>query len=354
MTRCCVYTAAYGQGEPLPVQEVRAESDVDFIAFVGDPAIQSETWTIRHVPPLLPDDPARSSRYVKMHPHLLLPEFDASLYIDGSILLRRRPEDIFQSLLFGITDTMACFRHDQRRNIAEEAEAIAAWDLDDPAIVAEQLHAYALDGHTGSVPLIWAGFLLRFHNDKRVAEFMETWFSHVMAFSRRDQLAFPHVAEKTGFPMYVHDIDTENSERHRLVWDPDKPRTPWRPISVAAPPLPESGLSRRLLDVSARLDDLGPAAVVRRAAARDAEPWVAPGRLPAATVALRHLRGSLHDARGRLARTAAELAAAREALEAKDAELVRLKAELDAVRRSTSWRLTSPIRRSLDALRRRK
>ncbi|MGH9441845.1 MAG: glycosyltransferase domain-containing protein [Thermoanaerobaculia bacterium] len=354
-TRCCVYTVSYGPDEPLSVQEVRAQSNVDFIAFVDDPAITSETWQIRHLPPLLPDDPGRSSRYVKMHPHVLLSDYDASLYIDGSILLRRRPEDIFESLLFGVTDTMACVRHDQRRRIDEEAEAVAAWDLDDPAVVAEQLRAYALDGHDGTVPMISAGFLLRFHNDKRVVAFMEAWFSHVMAFSRRDQLSFPHVAEKLAFPMHMHDFDTESSEWYRLAWDPSKPRTPWRGASSEPPPPPENSVSRRLLDVSAHLEALGPAAVVRRAPTRDAppSPWVPPSRLPAATVALRQLRGSLRDARDRLAGATAELAAAQAALAAKESELAAVRDALDAVHQSTSWRLTSPIRKCLDALRRR-
>jgi hypothetical protein len=393
MTRCCVYTVLYGPDEPLPEQPVRADSAVDFIAFVGDPALMSGTWQVRHLPPLLPDDPVRSSRYVKMHPHVLLPDYDASLYIDCAVLLRRPPEAFFAQLLFGVTDTMSLLRHCQRSNIAEEADAVATWNLDDPLVCAEQMQAYALDGHAGTVPLIWGGLLLRFHNDPRVVACMETWFAHVMAFSRRDQLAFPHVAEKLGFPFHALDFDTRDSDWHRWPIDPYKQRAPWSPI-VAAPPVPPPCSPARLLwDVGARLDRLGAAAVQHTERVREAvpQPWAPPPRdLPVATVALRQLRASLRTKRDALAAATAALATANSALAAQMAEigaiqdslnetraalaesraaLAHARAQLQhatvryaelqsqdadrlsAVYASTSWRITGPLRRCVEALR---
>jgi hypothetical protein len=372
MTRCCVYTVLYGQDEPLPEQPVRADSAVDFIAFVGDPALASETWQLRHLPPLLPDDPVRSARYVKTHPHILLPDYDASLYIDCAVLLLRPPEAFFADLLFGVTDTMALVRHCQRDTIAEEADAVATWNLDDPLVCAEQMQAYALDGHAGTVPLMWAGLLLRFHNDPRVVACMEAWFAHVMAFSRRDQLAFPHVAEKLGFPFHALDFDTRESAWHRWPIDPFKQRAPWRPL-IAAPPVPPPGShARALWDVGARLDSLGAAAVQHPETVRVAtpQPWAPPPPgLPVATVALRQLRANLRAKRAALDAQAGEIAALQTALAAAQAQaltqardaaarLAAMQAQaaacaarLAAVHASTSWRLTAPLRRCVEALR---
>jgi hypothetical protein len=388
MTRCCVYTVLYGQDEALPEQPVRADSAVDFIAFVGDPALTSTTWQVRHLPLLLPDDPVRSSRYVKMHPHVLLPDYDASLYIDCAVLLLRPPEAFFESLLFGVTDTMAILRHCQRDNIAEEADAVATWNLDDPLVCAEQLQAYALDGHTGAVPLMWAGMMLRFHNDPRVVACMETWFAHVMAFSRRDQLAFPYVAEKLGFPFHALDFDTRESDWHHWPIDPHKQRAPWSPI-VVAPPAPPPGSHARLLwDVGERLDRLGTAAVkhTERVRAAVPQPFVPPRNLPPATVALRRLRAGLRAKREALDASATALATANAALDAQAAEIGALQGTLEetraalaeaearmqqaaarfaalqaeaadrlaAVHASTSWRITGPLRRCVETLRRRR
>jgi hypothetical protein len=385
MTRCCVYTVLYGPDEQLPEQPIRAESAVDFIAFVDNPALTSATWQVRHLPPFLPDDPVRSSRYVKMHPHVLLPDYDGSLYIDCAVLLLRPPEAFFQQLLFGVTDTMALLRHCQRDTIAQEAEAVAAWNLDDPLVCAEQLQAYALDGHTGAVPLMWGGLILRFHNDPRVVACMETWFAHVIAFSRRDQLAFPYVAERLGFPFHTLAFDTRESDWHHWPIDPLKKRAPWSPI-VIEPPAPPPGSHARLLwDVGARLDCLGTAAVEHPETLRVAtpRPWVPPRDLPPATVALRQLRASLRAKRDALATAnktlaarAAEIGALQETLDETRAALAESRAalavaqdgmrqatarfaalhsqaadRLAAVHASTSWRITGPLRRCMETLR---
>jgi hypothetical protein len=193
--RCCVYTSLYGNLDDLPEQPVRAASNVDFIAFVGDPTRVSGTWTLRHLPPRLPGDPVRSARFAKLHPHLLLKDYDVSLYIDCTVLLKQPPEALFDALLFGRSETMACLRHSQRDNMPDEALAILDLGFDDPETCLRQLRAYADGGQQGTVALIWTGLLLRFHHRKKVVTMMERWWEHVLRYSRRDQLSFCYVAE---------------------------------------------------------------------------------------------------------------------------------------------------------------
>ena len=48
---------------------------------------------------MLPYDPARSQRHLKIRADRFLPEYDVSLYIDNSVLLRLPPERLIATLL---------------------------------------------------------------------------------------------------------------------------------------------------------------------------------------------------------------------------------------------------------------
>ena len=233
--RCCVYTTLYGTLDTLPEQVVCQDSRLDFIAFVGDPALVSETWTLRHLPPRIPADPVRSSRYPKLHPHLLLPEYQASLYIDCSVQLKHPPEAIFDALLFGQTETLACLSHSHRDNLLDEVRAVLQLGYDDPDRCLQQLCAYADTGFQGTVPLTWSGLMLRYHHHPDVSGFMEAWWEHVLRFSRRDQLSFGYLAETRGFSFKAHALDNEDSPWHRWPVPRDRQRAPWRPATPLPP-----------------------------------------------------------------------------------------------------------------------
>ena len=97
--RVCVYVTLFGQYEDLLEQPIFADSAVDFICITDDPELESDSWQIRVVQPVIVTDPARSSRYPKICPHRFLEDYDVSLYIDNSVLLTRTPEEIVSALL---------------------------------------------------------------------------------------------------------------------------------------------------------------------------------------------------------------------------------------------------------------
>ena len=253
--RSCVYTTLYGNLDSLPEQPVRQYSQLDFIAFVDDPGIVSNTWSLRQLPARIATDLSRSARYPKLHPHRLLPDYEASLYIDCTVQLQQPPEAIFENLLFGHSETMACLRHSHRDNVLDEVRAVLHLDYDDPDRCLQQLSDYARAGFRGLVPLTWNGMLLRFHHHPAVSSFMELWWEQVLRYSRRDQLSFGYLAEQRDFPFAAHAIDNEDSPWHRWPVPQDRVRAPWLP---APPPPGGDAFQVRLLDtineIAARLD----------------------------------------------------------------------------------------------------
>ena len=55
----CVYTVLLGNYEDFNEQPVAKDSAIDFFCFTDDPALQSSTWKLIRVEPILPMDHAR-------------------------------------------------------------------------------------------------------------------------------------------------------------------------------------------------------------------------------------------------------------------------------------------------------
>jgi hypothetical protein len=316
MSRACVYTALYGPFDRLPEQPVRAASGLDFIAFVGDPALRSDTWQVRPLSPELPSDPVRSARYAKLMPHILLPDYDVSIYIDCSVELLAPPEAMQAALLDGRPEGFACLRHDHRDSIAAEARAVIELGLDGLSVVRDQLAAYLAAGYAEQVPLIWSGILLRRHLRADVVRAMELWWHHVLRYSRRDQLSFPFVAHAESLAVAAHDYGARVSPWHRWPVPETRLRAPVHP---PLPPPDGSAGGAALRAVVSWLEDRITAPLRAAEAGRDGAQ-------------------TERDAALSRARTAeAQAAAAR--------------ADLALMRSSTIWRAAAPARWLMDALR---
>jgi hypothetical protein len=213
--RACVYTALLGGYERLTEQPVARESSLDFLCFTDDPALESETWTVRVVEPLLPQDPVRSQRAFKIRAHATVPEYDVSVYIDNSILLKTRPELLLAELL-PPECTFAAMAHGFRESIADEFRAVVESRLDTVSRCDEQAAHYAeVDPACLELRPLKGGLLLRRHHDPRVVAAMELWFTHVLRYSRRDQLSLPYALRATGLEPLVLELDNFDSKYHR-------------------------------------------------------------------------------------------------------------------------------------------
>ena len=183
-----VYTCLFGGHEDLNDQPVSAGSSWDFVCFTDRSDLESQTWKIRKISTQGLDSP-RESRRPKLLPHRFLGEYDHSLYIDNSMVLKRLPEEIFQSC--GANDTpFCCLKHPERDCTYDEAELVIQLQMDDEERVREQMDFYQSRGLPRHAGLVAGGFLLRHHNNEQVIAHGEDWFSHVLRFSKRDQLSF--------------------------------------------------------------------------------------------------------------------------------------------------------------------
>lgn len=251
----CVYTCLIGGYETLNEQPIVRQSKVPFLCLTDDPELTSETWRIVRVDRLFGGDSIRSQRMLKLLPHHYLPDFDRSLYIDNTVVLKATPEEILGRYL--TTAPFVLPFHSQRQSVIDEFAAILALSLDEEVRVSEQLAHYQVhDPAMLQEPPYWTAILMRDHRDPLVRETLHHWASHVLRYSRRDQLSANHAFRHTGLAPLQLEIDNLQSWFHRWpvkVARRDDVRTydTGRAASAEAPALHR--LARELQAVRARL-----------------------------------------------------------------------------------------------------
>ena len=219
----CVYTVLTGKYERLNEQTAAAHSRIPFVCFTDDPDLRSECWNIRVIPPLFPMDAVRSQRDLKIRPHLHLPEFDGSIYIDNSIILDLPPEKLWEQLDPSIGFMLP--EHSFRDRVVDEFLEVVRLGFDDPARIFEQLNHYSL-----SHPQIllqrpwWDGLLVRSHNHPVVRRMQEIWAAHVFRYSRRDQLSINLAFHEAGLEPVRLQIDNHTSWFHHWPVTPGRDR----------------------------------------------------------------------------------------------------------------------------------
>ena len=201
MERIAIYTCIIGGYDELQ-QPAVVQEGFDFICFVGPGEKTQErigVWEIRELPQRL-GNPVLDSRWPKMHPHLALPEYDCSVWIDGNVA-------ILDGTLYRAARTKAVagvkysgVTHPDRACSYEEARK--CFDMKYLSVfgllwVWFFLWTRGLPRHAG---LNENNLIFRRHNDPQVVALDELWWDRLLHLSRRDQLSLMWCLRRSGLP----------------------------------------------------------------------------------------------------------------------------------------------------------
>lgn len=178
----------------------RVDDSLDYICFSDQPfwngLINNTVWDIRPFPKETRElEATRKCRMVKILPHLFFPEYDYSVWVDGSIDIIG---DIRALIATHDYPDLLCFKHPKRDCVYEEGKACIDLGKDDPQVINNQLDAYHRQGFPEHAGLIESGVMIRKHNDPEIIKVMESWWQELSTHSRRDQLSFPYAAWRHG------------------------------------------------------------------------------------------------------------------------------------------------------------
>ncbi len=210
--KIAIYTCITGNYDNLR-QPAVTDGRFDFICFTGKGEKRMErdgVWEIREFEPEVPGQqdgrktagcpmsPGMRSRYPKMHPHLLLPEYEASVWIDGNIEIL--DDSLYKAALsaFDAGTLYAGVPHPSRDNVYSEAfMCMKMGHISRPALLRVCLWLF-FHGMTRKDGLLENNLIFRRHLDPAVMALGRLWWSMLTRLCRRDQLSLAWCMKKTG------------------------------------------------------------------------------------------------------------------------------------------------------------
>lgn len=165
--------------------------DYDYVCFTDDKNMIAKRyigpWKIEplHFSEL---DNGKNNRWHKMHPHLLFPNYESSIYIDSNVnfktskifeYIRALPKQCFIALPI----------HSRHDCIYDEAEFVLKIGLDKKENIEPLIQKYRAEGFPKHFGLAENNTIFRKHNNSECIKLMDEWWDIFLKYSRRDQLS---------------------------------------------------------------------------------------------------------------------------------------------------------------------
>jgi hypothetical protein len=219
------YTAIFGGKDDL-LDPPGASDDCDFVCFTDDPSIESKIYDVRLCKRLF-SDPTRDARRYKLLPHLFLPDYKYSLWIDGCVTLNPVNLDEFRNQLSDGTDIIL-FKHPVRDCVYDEVKACISLKKDSPRTMLKQVEKYRREGYPSHNGLCVSTIMFRRHMSPALIKFDEAWWEEVCKYSRRDQLSFNYLTWKYNLPYETFSGKGEIRDNVYCKWGIHKIKDSWR------------------------------------------------------------------------------------------------------------------------------
>lgn len=174
-------------------------SDYDYICFTDDQKLIDKgtvgPWQFR---PLLYKEGTFTHicRFHKIMAHIVLPDYDESIWIDGQV-------NILSSYIYDFTKetdfNFLTAPHGQNVSVFDEAKIlIKSGIVKNTKILKEQIKLYKKAGFPRVHQTRETCVVYRKHHDEDVIHLMEQWWYWVNNYSQRDQISLPFVLWETG------------------------------------------------------------------------------------------------------------------------------------------------------------
>lgn len=193
--RFAVYTVLVGDYDDIR-QPLVVDDRFDYILFTDNKQIEGcGIWQIRDIE-YYNEDTTRMSRFPKMKPDIVLPEYDASLYIDANLqIAEQRVYDTFVQL-YNSGVEWGYVKHCSTDCAYEEAYWNIAVGLENDHKMLDYCHFLRAEGFPRHYGLYLNNLIYRRHTET-VNKVDDLWWSLYERFTRRDQLSLPYAFWKT-------------------------------------------------------------------------------------------------------------------------------------------------------------
>lgn len=191
MGRKVIYTVLTGGYDRLE-QPLAVDKSWDYICFT-DRDGRDGIWELRSIP--FNGTPVLRARWAKLHPHILLPEYDYSVFLDANLCIT----DMEFYKACGVFNAVAMLEHPQRDCVWEELRYCYLKDKVSTCTAVSWYRYLKQIGMPRHFGLAETNILARAHNNPDVVEMDNLWWKLLLhSGGTRDQLAFTPALAQLG------------------------------------------------------------------------------------------------------------------------------------------------------------
>lgn len=213
MNKKVIYTCVTGGYDHIS-QPKCVFDGFDYICF-SDDFVEKRmgVWEIRPIP-FECNDMTRLSRFVKLNPHIVLSEYEYSLWMDSNLCILTEDLSHIIDSLIKKNVLMASVNHPKLDCIYDDAAKCIVGGRDCYFVIKRQvefLHSQNYPRHNG---LYENNLIFRKHNDGLIKKISTDWWTIYMQYSKRDQLSLCYILWKNRFTpelLFPKGISTRNS-----------------------------------------------------------------------------------------------------------------------------------------------
>ena len=197
MNKIAIYTALVGNYDAL-LQPAVIDPGFDYVCFsdcIKGPRVG--VWEIRPIPFSSPSH-TRVARFPKLQPHIVLPEYEYSVWIDANVLIKGG--EFYEKVNAKIAEgtKMAFVPHPSRDCVYEEiAQCFRDVRIGFREALRQRRHLLAM-GYPEHWGLMETNVVLRRHCDPDVVRISNDWWEELQNYTFRDQLSQMPVCWKDG------------------------------------------------------------------------------------------------------------------------------------------------------------
>lgn len=205
--RRVIYTAIVGGYDEIE-QPSAIDENFDYIIFSNDyQESRVGVWEIRKIP-YENKDKTRVARWVKTHSHLLLQEYQYSVWIDSNISIMQNGAYHLFDELYEKGVLVSSFCHPLRDCIYDECLEIGLRNKDSFSVMNPYIRYLKCNHFSRHQGLCETNCVYRAHQNPRVIHFCTEWWNIIDTYSKRDQLSFNFLLQECGINFeYLLGID---------------------------------------------------------------------------------------------------------------------------------------------------
>lgn len=220
-TKVVVYTSIFGDYDPL-IDPLYKSENCEYYAITDQDIPINSVWKkydTSSIDGFEKMDDYHKSKFCKMHPHILFPGYDFSIWVDGNVQI---VADLYP-LVDRINDKHCiaafqnpfhdCIYTETRYNICQNNVSIDG--------LLNQVEGYRQEGFPMHFGMRELTIIVREHNNKHCIDIMNDWWEQVNLFTMRDQISLPYVIWKNNLAIdYIQLLGDNWKWNPRFLWYP--------------------------------------------------------------------------------------------------------------------------------------